>query len=107
MKAMLSLICVRDRKTLLMDFSITLDGELYYGSHFITPLTVDKAEIRGNGLSTFQMYVTITGNIINTIDPESKSQYIIQGDLIAKTRILGLIPLTVTKPLSNYQPGKK
>ena len=85
------------------EFRISLDGELYYGSHYITPLTVEDARIRANGLSTFKMDVTITGSILNTINPESKNEYSIQGELVATTRLFGLIPLTVTKPLSDYQ----
>lgn len=84
------------------EFRISLDGELYYGNHYITPLTVEDAKIRANGLSTFQMDVTITGTILNTIDPETKNQYSIQGELVATTRLLGLIPITVIKPLSDY-----
>ena len=87
-------------------FRITMDGELYYGTHFITPLTVDDARIRGDGLSTFQMEVTITGSILNTIEPENKNQYILQGELVATSRILGMIPVTVTKSLSDYKPGQ-
>ena len=89
-----------------IQFRITMDGELYYGIHFIAPLTVEDASIRANGLSTFQMDVTITGNILNTIDPENKNQYSTQGELVATTRILGLIPVTVTKPLYDYQLGQ-
>lgn len=89
-----------------MEFTVTLDGELYYGSRFITPLTIEDARIRGNGLSTFQMDVTITGSILDTINPEKKSEYIIQGDLVAETRALGVIPVKITRPLSNYQPGQ-
>jgi len=85
------------------EFRISLDGELYYGNHYITPLTVENARIRANGLSTFKMDVTITGSILNTIDPESKNEYSIQGELVATTRLFGLIPLSVTKPLSDYQ----
>lgn len=85
------------------EFRISLDGELYYGNHYITPLTVEDARIRANGLSTFKMDVTITGSILNTIDPESKNEYSIQGELVATTRLFGLIPLSVTKPLSDYQ----
>jgi hypothetical protein len=85
------------------EFRISLDGELYYGSHYITPLTVEDARIRANGLSTFKMDVTITGSILNTIDPESKNEYSIQGELVATTRLFGLIPLSVTKSLSDYQ----
>ena len=85
------------------EFRISLDGELYYGSHYITPLTVEDARIRANGLSTFKMDVTITGSILNTINPESKNEYSIQGELVATTRLFGLIPLSVTKPLSDYQ----
>ena len=87
-------------------FRITMDGELYYGTHFITPLTVDDARIRGDGLSTFHMEVTITGSILNTIEPENKNQYILQGELVATSRILGMIPVTVTKSLSDYKPGQ-
>ena len=89
-----------------IEFRISMDGELYYGSHFITPLNVENALIRSRGLSTFQMDVTITGSILNTIDPENKNQYIVQGDLIATTRIFGLFPITVTNSLSDYQPGQ-
>lgn len=85
------------------EFRISLDGELYYGNHYITPLNVEDARIRANGLSTFKMDVTITGNILNTIDPESKNEYSIQGELVATTRLFGLIPLSVTKPLSDYR----
>jgi cobyrinic acid a,c-diamide synthase len=83
-----------------------MDGELYYGTHFITPLTVYDARIRGDGLSTFQMDVTLTGSILNTIEPENKNQYILQGELVATNRILGMIPVTVTKSLSDYKPGQ-
>jgi len=86
-------------------FRVTMDGELYYGNHFITQLTVTDAWIRANGLSTFQMDVSIKGNILNTIDPENKGLYLVQGDLVATARILGLVPVTVTKPLSDYGPG--
>ncbi len=89
-----------------IEFMITMDGELYYGSHFITRLTVADALIRANGLSTFQMDVTITGSILNIIDPENKGQYIVQGDLVAMVKILGLVPVTVTKSLSDYRPGQ-
>ena len=89
-----------------IEFRVTLDGELYYGSSFITPLTVEDALIRANGLSTFQMDVTITGSILNTIDPENMSEYIVQGELIATSKVLGLIPITITKPLTDYQPGQ-
>ncbi|MFP3951877.1 MAG: hypothetical protein ACLFVP_07065 [Candidatus Bathyarchaeia archaeon] len=84
-----------------MDFTVTMDGELYYGDSFITPLTVKKSRIRGDGLSTFQMDVTITGGILNTIDPKNKEQYIVQGELVAEKRVLG-IPIRVKKPLSNF-----
>lgn len=104
-EANLTLIYVANN-TQNIDFRITLDGELYYGSNFITPLTVENARIRGNGLSTFQMDVTITGSILNTIDPENRSEYILQGELVATSRFLGIIPVTVTKSLSNYDPGQ-
>jgi hypothetical protein len=89
-----------------IEFRITMDGELYYGSHFITPLTVEDSLIRANGLSTVHMDVTITGSILNIIDLENMNEYIIQGELIATSRILGLIPVTVSKSLSDYQPGQ-
>jgi len=92
--------------TYSMDFTVTLDGELYYGSSFITPLTVEEARIRGNGLSTFQMDVCIMGSILDSVDPEDKGEYIIQGDLVAETRVLGVLPVRISKPLSDYQPGQ-
>jgi hypothetical protein len=88
-----------------IEFRVTMNGELYYGTHFITYLTVTDALIRANGLSTLQMDVTITGTILNTINPEDKNEYIVQGDLVATAKILGLVPVTVTKPLSDYRPG--
>jgi len=54
-----------------------MDGKLYYGSHFITQMAVADPFIRVNGLNTFQMDVTITGYILNTIDPENKGQYLV------------------------------
>jgi hypothetical protein len=87
-------------------FRVTMDGEIYYGNHFITQLTVADSLIRANGLSTFQIDVSIKGSILNTIDPENKGQYLVQGDLVATARMLGLVPVTVTKPLSNYGPGQ-
>ena len=89
-----------------IEFRVTMNGELYYGTHFITHLTVTDALIRAKGLSTLQMDVTITGTILNTIDPENKNQYIVQGDLVATARMIGLVPVIVTKPLSNYAPGQ-
>ena len=100
-EANLTLIYVANN-TKNTEFRVSLTGELYYGSHYITLLTVEDARIRANGLSTFQMDVTITGSILNTIDPETKNQYSIQGELVATTRLFGLIPITVTKPLSDY-----
>jgi hypothetical protein len=90
-----------------LEFRVTLDGELYYGGHFITPLTVDDAVIRANGLSTFQMDVAVTGTILSTLNPEDRGEYLVQGDLIASTKILGLIPVTITKSLSDYQLGQR
>jgi hypothetical protein len=90
-----------------VEFRLSLKGELYYGSHFITPLTVNDALIRANGLSTFKMDVTISGAILTVINPEIKEEYLIQGDLVASTKIFGLIPISITKSLSDYQPGQR
>jgi hypothetical protein len=89
-----------------IEFKVTMDGELYYGTHFIAQLTVTDASIRVKGLSSFQMDVTITGTILNIIDPGNKGQYILQGDLVATAKLLGLVPVTVTKPLSDYGLGQ-
>lgn len=82
-------------------FSVKLNGELYYGDSYISPLTVEDTYLRANGLSTLQMDITITGAILNTIDPSKQGEYIIEGEMSAKKLVLG-IPITIKKPLSDY-----
>ena len=89
-----------------IEFTLTLDGELYYGSSLITPLTVRDNRIQASGLSTIQMDVSITGSILDTIDPLEKNEYILKGELVAKTHIFGFIPVEVSKPISEYQPSQ-
>jgi hypothetical protein len=89
-----------------IEFTLTLDGELYYGSSLITPLTVKDNRIQASGSSTIQMDVSITGSILDTIDPLEKNEYILHGELVAKTQILGFIPVEVSKPLSEYQTSQ-
>jgi hypothetical protein len=78
----------------------------HYGSSFITPLKVKDAHIQASRVSTIQMDVSITGSILDTFDPMEKSEYILQGDLIAETVVLGFIPVEVSKPLSDYPSGQ-
>jgi len=88
-------------------FTITLDnGELYYGKNFLTPLTISETQIKADGLSTFQVDITITGSILDTIDPEEKSEYILQGELVASSQFLGVVPVTTTKPVSELAPSQ-
>jgi hypothetical protein len=89
-----------------MEFMLTLNGELHYGSSFITPLKVKDAHIQASRVSTIQMDVSITGSILDTFDPMEKSEYILQGDLVAETLVFGFIPVEVSKPLSDYQLGQ-
>lgn len=87
-------------------FTITLeDGELYYGNNFLTPLTISETQIKAGGLSTFQVDITITGSILDTIEPEEKSEYTLQGELVASSQFLGLVPVTTTKPVSEFAPS--
>jgi hypothetical protein len=89
-----------------MGFTVSMMGELYYGDHFITPLTVEESYIRGDGLSTLRMDITLTGSIIEIIEPGNQNQYTAEGRLIARKWILGIIPITFTKPLSEFTSGQ-
>lgn len=84
-----------------LGFSVKLDEELYYGDSYITPLSVEDTYLRANGLSNLQMDITITGAILNTIDPGKQGEYIVEGEMAAKKFVLG-IPITIKKPLSDY-----
>lgn len=100
-EANLTLIYVANN-TKGVEFSISMDGELYYGSYFITPLTIKDTLIGADGLSTLQVDVMITGSILHTIDPEKRDQYKLEGELVASSSFLGIVPVKVTKPLSDY-----
>jgi len=84
-----------------MDLALSMDGSLLFGEAVVTPVHVAQQMVKAGGSSDVDVGVSLTGAILGAIgDYEEGDQYRLEGTLTATHRFAGLVPVTVTRPLS-------
>jgi hypothetical protein len=80
---------------------VSIDGELFYGTTKITPITVKERLIPAMGYGEIDAQITLNGTLLQAIgDPQNERNYRMLGTLTAKGQYLGIIPVYVTLDLS-------
>jgi hypothetical protein len=83
---------------------VSIDGELFYGTTKITPLTVKERLIPAMGYGEINAQLTLNGTLLQAIgDPQNEMNYRLVGTLTAKGQYLGLIPVYVELDLSELE----
>jgi len=88
-----------------MDFTVSVDGSLLFGETLVSPVQVSPQQVGAQGSSLVEVDVSLTGSILQTIgDYEDGDRYRLEGTLTATHRLVGLVPVTVSRPLSEGAP---
>jgi len=84
-----------------MDMSLSMDGSLLFGETLVTPVHVSQQPVTAGGSSDVEVDVALTGSLLQSIgDYEEGDGYRLEGTLTATHRFIGLVPITVSRPLS-------
>ena len=84
-----------------MDLLLSMDGSLLFGETAVSPVQVSQQPVEARGSSDVEVEVSLTGAILGAMgDYEEGDQYRLEGTLTATHRFAGLVPVTVTRPLS-------
>jgi hypothetical protein len=89
------------RNTSGMDFSVSIDGRLYYGETLLTPLIVEEQHVDAMGSSPVDVDVTLSSSLLQALgDYSDEAKYRVEGTLTVTHMFMGLVPVSVTKSLS-------
>jgi hypothetical protein len=84
-----------------MDLLLSMDGSLLFGETAVTPVHVSRQPVGAGGSSDVEVEVSLTGSILQAVgDYEEGDEYRLEGTLTATHRFAGLVPVTVSRPLS-------
>ena len=84
-----------------MDLSLSMEGSLLFGETTVSPVHVSQQQVEAGGSSDVEVDVSLIGAILQAIgDYEEGDEYRLEGTLTATHRFIGLVPITVSRPLS-------
>ena len=88
-----------------LDFAMSVEGGIFFGDTLLSPVHGSQQLVGAGGSSLVEVDVSLTGGILQAIgDYEDGDQYRLEGTLTATYRLVGLVPVTVTRDLSEGTP---
>ena len=87
-----------------MPLKVSIDGEIYYGTTRITPITVENRMIPALGSGKIDAQISLNGTLLEAIgDPQNERNYRIEGTLTVTGQYMGVIPVTVKLDLAELE----
>jgi LEA14-like dessication related protein len=87
-----------------LPLKVSLDGEVYYGTTKITPVTVKERMIPAMGSGYIDAQISLNGTLLQAIgDPQNEGNYKLEGTLTVTVQYLGVIPVNVKLDLAELE----
>ena len=87
-----------------MPLKVSLDGNIYYGTTKISPLTVKERMIPAMDYGYIDAQISLNATLLQAIgDPQNQGNYKLKGTITVTVQYLGLIPVNVNLDLAELE----